>query len=185
MMSSTYSLPWGSSSSSSPKSAAGVTPSPHKDDSAFHEEPEHSNSNNNNHHNKEEDRHCGHEYSNPESSYESGYNPSSSTEEPEYSNTSGSSDSCPDYEEVTDQERTTFRQMLQHHQQQQQQQQQRPKGLVYNLASEGIFHCQRAQTHGGDMHLDGSSDLITKEKIMNSLIYCIHKVIIIIWLFVG
>ena len=110
MMSSTYSLPWGSSSSSFPKSAAVVTPSPHKDDSAFHEEPEYSNSNNNNNHNnKDEDRHCGHEYSNPESSYESGYNPSSSTEEPEYSNTSGSSDSCPDYEEVTDQERTTFR----------------------------------------------------------------------------
>lgn len=152
-MASTYSLPWGSSTS--PKSTG--APSNAKDDSAYQEEPEYSNS--------------GHEYSNPESSYESGYNPST---EPEYSNTSGSSDSCPDYEEVTEQQH----QKLFRFPPQQQQLQERPpsgKGLVYNLASEGIFSCQRAQTHGGDLHLD-SSDPVTKEKIMNSLIYCIHKV---------
>lgn len=144
MMASTYSLPWGSTTTSSPKSTATNTRS--NNDSAFQDEHEYSNPGG-----------AGHEYSNPESSYESGYNPSST--EPEYSNTSGaSSDSCPDYEEVTDDGR-------------------RIKGLVYNLASEGIFHSpqSRGGGGGGDLHLD-SSDPVTKEKIMSSLIYCIHKV---------
>ena len=40
------------------------------------------------------------------------------------------------------------------------------KGLVYNLASENVFPCSP----------ENDKDTITKEKIMQSMIYCIHKV---------
>lgn len=57
-----------------------------------------------------------------------------------YESRNGSSD---DYEEVCDQVK---------------------KGLVYNLASEGIFQCQN------------KDNSVAKQKIMQSIIYCIHKV---------
>ena len=64
---------------------------------------------------------------------------------------------CPDYEEVEN-NMTKNMEALQ------------LKGLVYNLASEGIFHCKKEEGKTlGD-------DPVTKEKIMKSLIYCIHKV---------
>ncbi|TRY79633.1 hypothetical protein TCAL_12385 [Tigriopus californicus] len=83
------------------------------------------------------------EYSNPES-YHS-YN---------HGSESCQSSPCPDYEEVDPQ-------FLK-----------KTKGLVYNLASEGIFQCQKNKD-GTGINLD--NDPITKEKIMQSMIYCIHK----------
>lgn len=63
---------------------------------------------------------------------------------------------CPDYEEVR--ERSSGRLAM--------------KGLVYNLASEGIFKAEGASEEVSF----GRSDPRTKEKIMSSEIYCIHKV---------
>ena len=66
------------------------------------------------------------------------------------------SDSCPDYEEVTE-------------------------GFVYNIAeAEGGFYTDsndgsnQSRSHNS---LISTNDPVTRNKIMNSTIYCIHKVI--------
>ena len=173
MMSPTYSLPWNSgksaggntskSSNASMRSPMGSSSNRHfgssshdQEDSAFHDETDY------------------HEYSNPASSYESFSHPANRPAnfatnggKVANGNLNGSSDSClsspcPDYEEVDPQTQeplvtSTMTSRAQ-----------RTKGLVYNLASEGIF----SQRDGFDL----DSDPITKEKIMHSLIFCIHKV---------
>lgn len=51
---------------------------------------------------------------------------------------------------------------------------QKAKGLVYNLASEGIFQYKRPEGNTNSLNLD--ADPKAKDKIMKSIIYCIHKV---------
>ena len=174
-MSPTYSLPWNTNKSASGNTSKssnasmrspmgsnkqfGGSSSHDQEDSAFHDETDY------------------HEYSNPASSYESFSHPANrpadfatNSHNNNKNNLNGSSDSClsspcPDYEEVDPQTQeplvtSTMTSRAQ-----------RTKGLVYNLASEGIF----SQRDGFDL----DSDPITKEKIMHSLIFCIHKVSII------
>lgn len=124
------------------------------EDSAFHDMPEH-------------------EYSNTLSSPENyrggaarrhriGQRGGGSSSDPDNSCQSSSSP-CPDYEEIVHENAVIMKggnvgdrsRALS------------GAGLVYNLASEGIFR-------GKD--LSPESDPVTKEKIMRSLVYCIHKV---------